>query len=246
MNDPRTKGCRARRFAARGTGTRHASPATTVGNIGVVKPIDSMVPAARAVTGRTQQADSVTNAARRTVADMTTTSSGSGPAVAADAVTLIAGTPSIGRQGVRFTVIGSAGTGVQLGLYAVISAVIGAQLASIASWFLSTLLTNAAHRAVTFDVHGSGGKRSDQIAAFLTCVVALGLTSFALTRLSDPDGVAGLIAIIAVNTFVGAGRFAGMRWWLGEAGQHTRSRLAAAARTAGMHVRHPGTGAAGR
>ncbi len=169
----------------------------------------------------------------------------SGPTVAADAVALVADTPSIGRQGVRFTAIGSAGTGVQLGLYAVISAVIGAQLASIASWFLSTLLTNAAHRAVTFDVHGSRGKRSDQVAAFLTCVLALGLTSFALTRLSDPDGVSGLIAIVAVNTFVGAGRFAGMRWWLGDAGQQARSRLSAAARTAGMHVRHSGSGAAG-
>lgn len=127
---------------------------------------------------------------------------------------------SLTRQGSRFTVIGSAGTGLQLGLYALLAAVIGAQIASAVSWLLSTVVTNRFHRALTFDVHEHAHSGSDQTVAFVTSLAGLGITSIVLAQLADASGLAGLLAILAVNVVVGAGRFFGLRWWLGGSGRH--------------------------
>ena len=142
------------------------------------------------------------------------------PALAAgsdDAAPVPAG--SIGGQGLRFALVGSAGTGLQLAMYAFASGVLGAQVASVAAWLVSTLVTNAAHRALTFGVRGGDRNRADQFVAFLTCAVGLLITSLVLAQLSDADGASGVIAILAVNSVVGAARFGGMRWWLSASGQ---------------------------
>ncbi len=139
---------------------------------------------------------------------------------------------SLTRQGSRFTVIGSAGTGLQLGLYAVLAAVIGAQFASAVSWFLSTVVTNRFHRALTFQVHEHEHSGSDQTVAFVTSLAGLGITSVVLAQLADASGLAGLVAILAVNTAVGAGRFFGMRWWLGGSGRHLVDAVALSVATA--------------
>jgi putative flippase GtrA len=136
---------------------------------------------------------------------------------------------SISGQGIRFFLVGSAGTGLQLGLYAASAVFIGAQVASIASWLMSTLATNATHRAVTFGVRGSVRNSADQAAAFITCLFGLLVTSVVLAELPDATGLAGVIAILAVNTVVGAGRFFGMRWWLGDSGRRLGAQLAAVA-----------------
>jgi len=145
---------------------------------------------------------------------------------------------SLGGQGVRFTAIGSAGTVLQLGLYAATSAFLGAQVASVASWLISTLVTNAAHRAVTFGVRGAARNRSDQIAAFVTCLVGLLITSIVLAELPDATGTSGVIAILAVNTVVGAARFVGMRWWLSPSGRRFGLQLAVAGHAVqdGLHL----------
>lgn len=137
-------------------------------------------------------------------------------------------TSSLTRQGSRFTVIGSAGTGLQLGLYAVLAAVVGAQIASAISWLLSTLVTNRFHRALTFQIHEHEHNGSDQTVAFVTSLAGLGITSLVLAGLADADGLAGLVAILAVNSAVGAGRFFGMRWWLGGSGRHITDAMAVA------------------
>lgn len=142
---------------------------------------------------------------------------------------------SVTRQGSRFTVIGSAGTALQLGLYAVLVTVIGAQFASAISWLLSTLVTNRVHRALTFQVHEHEHNGSDQTAAFVTSLAGLGITSIVLAQLADADGLAGLLAILAVNTAVGAGRFFGMRWWLGTSGRHLASAVALVLATGRNH-----------
>ncbi len=135
---------------------------------------------------------------------------------------------AIGRQGARFFLVGTAGTALQLGLYAATAELSGAQVASVASWLISTLLTNAAHRAVTFGVRGAEKNRSDQLIALLSCVVGLLITSLVLARLPDADGVSGVVAILVVNVIVGAARFGGLRWWLGGSGRRfgTQSALA--------------------
>ena len=132
----------------------------------------------------------------------------------------VAPAASLTRQGSRFTVIGSAGTGLQLGLYAALAAVIGAQIASALAWLLSTLVTNRFHRALTFEVHEHAHSGSDQTVAFVTSLAGLGITSIVLAQLADAGGLAGVLAILAVNTAVGAGRFFGLRWWMGGSGRH--------------------------
>lgn len=155
-------------------------------------------------------------------------------ATAEDTTAAVAPSASLTRQGSRFTIIGSAGTGLQLGLYAVLAALTGAQIASAVSWLLSTLVTNRFHRALTFQVHAHEHSGSDQTVAFITSLAGLGLTSIVLADLADADGLAGLIAILAVNIAVGAGRFFGLRWWLGSSGRQ----LAAVVSKAAVSGRH--------
>jgi putative flippase GtrA len=147
-----------------------------------------------------------------------------------------AASASLTRQGSRFTVVGSAGTGLQLGLYAVLVALIGAQIASAVSWLLSTLVTNRVHRALTFGVHQHEHSRSDQTVAFMTSLAGLGLTSIVLADLADASGLAGLIAILVVNIAVGAGRFFGLRWWLAGSGAHILDAVAQSAATVRGHI----------
>lgn len=173
------------------------------------------------VTAPAQQQNSARIDQEPTLPAMTQSPSSIAAAPAASAGPAAAATSaSLTRQGSRFTIIGSAGTGLQLGLYAVLAAVIGAQIASAVSWLLSTLVTNRFHRALTFQVHEHEHSGSDQTVAFVTSLAGLGLTSIVLADLSDADGLAGLIAILAVNIAVGAGRFFGLRWWLGGSGRH--------------------------
>ncbi len=158
------------------------------------------------------------------------------PVAAPEAAASEAG--SIRRQGIKFFLVGSAGTGLQLGLYAASAVLIGAQIASIASWLMSTLATNATHRALTFGVRGPARNSADQAAAFITCLVGLLVTSLVLAELPNATGLSGVIAILVVNTVVGAGRFFGMRWWLGDAGRRLGAQLALAARAAKNSWQH--------
>jgi putative flippase GtrA len=144
---------------------------------------------------------------------------------------------TIGGQGIRFALVGSAGTGLQLGLYAFSAGFLGAQVASVAAWLLSTLVTNAAHRALTFGVRGGERNRADQFVAFLTCLVGLLITSVVLAQVPDADGTSGIVAILAVNTVVGAARFGGMRWWLSPSGQRFGAQVSAVA-LAARHTWH--------
>lgn len=158
------------------------------------------------------------------------------PSTVAEAPAAVAASASLTRQGSRFTIIGSAGTGLQLGLYAVLAAVIGAQIASAVSWLLSTLVTNRFHRALTFQVHEHAHSGSDQTVAFITSLAGLGLTSIVLADLADADGLAGLVAILVVNIAVGAGRFFGLRWFLGGSGRHLVEVVAQSAASVRNHI----------
>ena len=190
------------------------------------------------VTGSEQPADSLSIPVQGKVTDMTTTTL-SRPAFAADAPAIPEPVGTLCGQGLRFVVVGSAGTLLQLGLYASSADLIGAQIASVAAWLVSTLVTNAAHRALTFGVRGGERNRADQFAAFLTCLVGLLITSIVLAHIPDADGASGIIAILAVNSLAGAGRFGGMRWWLSAAGQRFGVHLSAMTKAArgGWHRR---------
>jgi putative flippase GtrA len=116
-------------------------------------------------------------------------------------------------QGLRFAVVGSLSTLAQLGLYAFLSGSVGAQLANICAWLVSTMLATAGHHRYTFGLAGRSAE-SDHLAGLLTSLTGLGLSSVVLAALDQPAGPAGTVALVAVNTGVGALRFLALRWWL--------------------------------
>jgi putative flippase GtrA len=116
------------------------------------------------------------------------------------------------RQGLRFTAVGSLATATQLGLYALMSGLVGAQVANITAWLVSTMVGNAAQQRFTFQVPGARAD-SDRAVGLITSLAGLGASSLVLALLAQPDGLSGTIALIAVNTVVGALRFFALRWW---------------------------------
>lgn len=116
-------------------------------------------------------------------------------------------------QGVRFTVVGSLGTLAQLALYAFLSDGLGAQVANVIAWLVSTVIANAAHHHFTFRVAGTAVE-SDHGFGMATSLAGLGLSSLLLAVLGQPAGLAGTVVLVAVNTTVGALRFVALRWWL--------------------------------
>lgn len=116
-------------------------------------------------------------------------------------------------QGLRFVLVGSLAMVAQLGLYAFLAGSVGAQLANICAWLVSTLIGNAAHHRFTFQVAGHAGE-SDHLVGLLTSLAGLGFSSLVLAVLGQPTGLGGTAAIVAVNAGVGALRFVALRWWL--------------------------------
>lgn len=122
-------------------------------------------------------------------------------------------TGGVTGQGVRFTLVGSLGTVTQLALFAFLSDGLGAQVANVIAWLVSTVIANAAHHHFTFRVRGEAAE-SDHGFGMATSIAALGLSSLLLALLAQPDGLAGTVVLVAVNTVVGALRFVALRWWL--------------------------------
>ena len=117
-------------------------------------------------------------------------------------------------QGLRFAIVGSLASVVQLALYAFLSGSVGAQLANILAWLVSTLLGNAAHHRYTFQVTGTSTE-SDHLVGLLTSLAGLGISSLVLEILGEPSGLAGTIALVAVNSAVGVLRFLTLHQWFG-------------------------------
>ena len=116
------------------------------------------------------------------------------------------------RQGLRFTAVGSLATATQLALFAMMSGLVGAQVANITAWLVSTMVGNAAQQRFTFQVPGARAD-SDRAVGLITSLAGLGASSLVLALLAQPDGLSGTIALVGVNAVVGALRFFALRWW---------------------------------
>jgi putative flippase GtrA len=116
-------------------------------------------------------------------------------------------------------------TATQLGLYALLSGLVGAQVANITAWLVSTMVGNAAQQRFTFQVPGARAD-SDRAVGLITSLAGLGASSLVLALLAQPDGLPGTIALIGVNVVVGALRFFALRWWFadGRTPDHDRGR----------------------
>jgi putative flippase GtrA len=112
----------------------------------------------------------------------------------------------------RFTAVGSLATVIQLALYALLSGLVGAQVANVTAWLVSTMAGNAAQQRFTFQVPGARAD-SDRVVGLITSLAGLGASSLVLALLAQPDGLSGTVALVGVNTAVGALRFLALRWW---------------------------------
>lgn len=143
--------------------------------------------------------------------DMTVTAL---PVQAAAPTVAAAVTAPVVRQGARFALIGSAGTVLQLLVYVGLTDTLGVTLAGVASWVLSTLATNLAHRVFTFGVRSKNNAASDLTVAFVTCLIGLGLTTLVTTATASLSVLTALIALVGANVVAGSARFVFLRWWL--------------------------------
>lgn len=121
-------------------------------------------------------------------------------------------TDGLTGQGLRFAMVGSTSTVIQLGLYSFLSGSVGAQLANIVAWLVGTFFGTAAHRRYTFRAVG-GSPESDHLVGLLTSLGGLGISSLVLAALDQPTGLAGTLALIAVNSAVGVLRFVTLHQW---------------------------------
>ncbi len=116
------------------------------------------------------------------------------------------------RRLVRFAGIGGATTAVQLGLFAALLMVIPQSGANLISWTISTLIANAAHRSVTFGVHGYARAQRDFMVSASFSLLSLGVSVAALAALSTDDPVLSVLVLIGVNAVIGLARYAGLSW----------------------------------
>ena len=113
----------------------------------------------------------------------------------------------------RFVAVGTAGTVLQLGMFAVLASYVNAVAAGATAWIVSTVVTNAAQSVLTFRTGSTRGVAAAQVVAFLSCLVALSLATGVAVLLCEQPTPARLAALAAVNSVTGIGRFALLRWW---------------------------------
>ncbi|NNG19285.1 hypothetical protein HJ590_06755 [Naumannella sp. ID2617S] len=118
----------------------------------------------------------------------------------------------------RFVAVGTAGTALYVGLFAVAQLVLSTTLATVAAFSVSTVLTNLAHRRVTYGVRRASGAAVDSLVAFGTTLIGLALSTV-LTNAVDGLGVAYQVPMLIAGTAAGGAiRFVLMKLWLTRAG----------------------------
>jgi putative flippase GtrA len=113
----------------------------------------------------------------------------------------------------RFTAVGGAATALQLGLFALLQALVPVFWANVLAWGASTVVGNQVHRTLTFGRHGREGARQDFAVSIGFSALSLATTTLALAPVEDDRPGVALIVLIVVNTVVGLARFLGLRRW---------------------------------
>ncbi|GAB3310845.1 hypothetical protein EK0264_11105 [Epidermidibacterium keratini] len=117
-------------------------------------------------------------------------------------------------QSWRFIVVGTAGTVLYLAMYVVLAEVLDTLLANVAAWTVSTVLTNEAHRRITFRAHDRA--RFDSTAGMLTSLLGLGLSSIAVALAEAQSTTVQLVALLAGTATAGTVRFVLLHLWYGD------------------------------
>jgi putative flippase GtrA len=131
--------------------------------------------------------------------------------------------PGLGRQLVRFAIVGVSSTLAYLLLYAFLRTAIPPQLANLIALLVTAVANTAINRRVTFGIRGSSDVVRHQFQGLLVFAVGLGLTSGALALLGAADPGAGrwaeLGVLIVANLTATVIRFVALRAWVFRKGQ---------------------------
>jgi putative flippase GtrA len=118
----------------------------------------------------------------------------------------------------RFAVIGAGSTALHLGLLAVLTGPVGAQVANLVGLVVSTLGNTAANRAWTFQVRGRDQLARHHLQALVVFGITWACSSAALELLAVARPQASTVTTVAVvaaaNAVSTVARFAAMRSWI--------------------------------
>lgn len=124
----------------------------------------------------------------------------------------------LGGQLARFAAVGVVCTVVNLGLFAVLHAPLGAQLGNVVALLLATVLNTAANRRWTFGVRGSGGIAKHHLQSLTIFAVTWAVSSGALALLAlwtpHASTTLAVLTVAAANVVSTAVRFVAMRTWI--------------------------------
>lgn len=120
-------------------------------------------------------------------------------------------------QFARFFLVGSAGTALYTLTYLLLRRRVVDSLALIIAWVGATLITNLAHRLITFGAVERRGRLADAGVFFATSLLGLGLTTILLTWTERQGALVHSVMIVGATAIAGVARFLLMRAWINRA-----------------------------
>jgi putative flippase GtrA len=121
-------------------------------------------------------------------------------------------------QVARFAVIGLGSTAVHLGLLAVLTGPLGAQVANLVGLVVSTVANTAANRAWTFQIRGTEQMARQHLQALVVFAITWACSSLALELLAvawpQASTVTTVVVVGAANAVSTVARFTAMRSWI--------------------------------
>ena len=121
-------------------------------------------------------------------------------------------------QVARFAVIGAGSTALHLGLLALLTAPLGAQVANLVGLVVSTVANTAANRAWTFQVRGTHRMARQHLQALVVFAITWVTSSAALELLAvlwpGASTLTTVAVVAAANAISTVARFTAMRSWI--------------------------------
>ena len=118
-------------------------------------------------------------------------------------------------QALRYSVVGTTGTAVYVGLYLLLDMWVQPVIGNAAAWLVTTVATNSVQRRFAFGVADREHHRIDQIVGLASSGMALLISTLVLAALTDASDAGQVLALVMVNVLVGTARFLTVRWWFG-------------------------------
>src|ERR1700712_3263218 len=102
----------------------------------------------------------------------------------------------VAGQAFRYSVVGTTGTGIYIGLYLLLDLWTQPVVGNAIAWLITTVATNSVQRRFAFGVSEHAHVHIDQVVGLTSSAVALLVTTLALAALPNADSAAQVAALI--------------------------------------------------